>query len=105
MSDTALPWSPPPAHSLPVRGRTERLPVHRPFFVGRNCHAHAVEMGRPVDKAVERSFYFTKAPSTLVPSGATEGYPPETQSYQPEMELVLAIGAPCPAGRSSAGRP
>jgi fumarylpyruvate hydrolase len=26
------------------------------FCVGRNYHAHAVEMGRPVDKSVERAF-------------------------------------------------
>jgi fumarylpyruvate hydrolase len=51
-------------------------------------------MGRPVDKASERPFYFTKSPSTLVESGATVGYPPETGNYHHEMELVLAIGAP-----------
>jgi fumarylpyruvate hydrolase len=87
-------WAPPPVRSLPVRGKQERLPVHRLFFVGRNYHAHAVEMGRPVDKAATRPFYFIKAPSTLVESGATVAYPPETNDYQFEMELVLAIGAP-----------
>ncbi len=87
-------WTPPPVYSLPVRGRSERLPIQRLFFVGRNYHAHAVEMGRPVDKSVEVPFYFTKAPSTLVESGATVAYPPQTKDYQYEMELVLAIGAP-----------
>jgi fumarylpyruvate hydrolase len=77
-----------------VRGTSERLPIHRLFFVGRNYHAHAVEMGRPVDKSIEVPFYFTKSPSTLVQSGATVAYPPGTQSYHYEMELVLAIGAP-----------
>ena len=86
-------WTPPAVASLPVRGKTERLPVHRLFFVGRNYHAHAVEMGRPVDKASERPFYFTKAPSTLVESGATVAYPPQTGNYQFEMELVVAIGS------------
>jgi len=37
-------------------------------------------------------FYFTKAPSTLVESGATVAYPPETKNYHHEMELVVAIG-------------
>jgi len=87
-------WAPPPVASLPVRGSQQRLPVNRLFFVGRNYHAHAVEMGRPVDKSVERPFYFTKSPSTLVESGATVAYPPETKSYHHEMELVVAIGAP-----------
>ncbi len=87
-------WTPPPVASLPVRGKTERFPINRLFFVGRNYHAHAVEMvGKPVDKANERAFYFTKSPSTLVPSGATVAYPPETKNYHHEMELVIALGA------------
>ena len=93
MTTTYL-WNPPPVYSLPVRGKTERLPINRLFFVGRNYHAHAVEMSRPVDKSVDRPFYFTKAPGTLVESGATVAYPPETKSYHYEMELVLAIGKP-----------
>jgi fumarylpyruvate hydrolase len=87
-------WNPPPVQSLPVRGKTERLPINRLFFVGRNYHAHAVEMGRPVDKSVEVPFYFTKSPDTLVQSGATVAYPPGTQNYHYEMELVLVVGKP-----------
>ncbi|WP_372527832.1 fumarylacetoacetate hydrolase family protein [Piscinibacter sp.] len=94
MTPTPYLWTPPPVYSLPVRGMAERLPVNRLFFVGRNYHAHAVEMGRPVDKANERPFYFTKAASTLVESGATVAYPPETSNFHHEMELVVAIGAP-----------
>lgn len=94
MTDATYLWNPPPVHSLAVRGRSERFPIQRLFFVGRNYHAHAVEMGRPVDKSAEVPFYFTKSPSTLVASGATVAYPPGTQDYQHEMELVLAIGEP-----------
>jgi fumarylpyruvate hydrolase len=94
MSQTHYLWNPRPVYSLPVQGRDERYPIHRLFFVGRNYHAHALEMGRPVDKSVEVPFYFTKAPSTLVESGATVAYPPETKDYQYELELVVAIGAP-----------
>lgn len=93
MTSTYL-WAPAPVASLPVRGGTQRLPVNRLFFVGRNYHAHALEMGRPVDKATERPFYFTKSPQTLVQSGATVAYPAETADYQHEMELVVAIGKP-----------
>ena len=93
MSQISYLWNPPPVYSLPVRGKAERYPINRLFFVGRNYHAHAVEMGRPVDKSVEVPFYFTKSPSTLIESGATVAYPPETKDYQHEMELVLAIGA------------
>jgi fumarylpyruvate hydrolase len=91
---TTYLWTPPATPSLPVRGKAERLPVRRLFFVGRNYHAHAVEMGRPVDKSAEVPFYFTKSPDTLVESGASVAYPPGTKNYQFEMELVLAIGAP-----------
>ena len=69
MTQTTYLWNPPSVPSLAVRGRAERYPIHRLFFVGRNYHAHAVEMGRPVDKSVERPFYFAKAPSTLVSFG------------------------------------
>lgn len=91
---TTYLWNPPAVPSLPVRGRAERLPVNRLFFVGRNYHAHAVEMGKPVDKSVEAPFYFTKSPTTLVPSGATVAYPSETANYHHEMELVVVIGKP-----------
>ncbi|WP_088952904.1 fumarylacetoacetate hydrolase family protein [Variovorax sp. HW608] len=92
MNQPSYLWTPSPVYSLPVRGSEKRLPIHRLFFVGRNYHAHAVEMGRPVDKSVERPFYFTKDPSTLTPSGATVAYPPETSNYHFEMELLVAIG-------------
>ena len=85
-------WNPPAVQSLPIAGGAQRFPINRLFFVGRNYHAHAIEMARPVDKAVDRPFYFTKAPQTLVQSGATVAYPPETQNYHFEMELVVAIG-------------
>jgi fumarylpyruvate hydrolase len=85
-------FSPPPVMSVPIRGTDAAFPINRLFFVGRNYHAHAVEMGRPVDKSVERPFYFTKAPQTLTASGATVAYPPETGNYHFEMELVAAIG-------------
>jgi len=94
MSQSTYVFDLPPVYSLPVRGTRQRLAVYRLFFVGRNYHAHAVEMGRPVDKAVEAPFYFTKSPSTLVESGGTVPYPPQTTDYQHEMELVVAIGVP-----------
>lgn len=85
----------PPAAvpSLPVVGSDQRFAVNRIFCVGRNYHAHAVEMGRPVDKATMKPFYFTKTPSALVESGATVPYPAGTANYHYEMELVVAIGA------------
>ncbi len=94
MTQVSYLWNPAPVQSLPVRGSEQRLPINRLFFVGRNYHAHAAEMGKPVDKSVERPFYFTKAPQALTLSGATVAYPPETKNYHFEMELVVAIGKP-----------
>jgi len=94
MNPPAYLWTPPAVPSVVVRGSAERAPVNRLFFVGRNYHAHAVEMGRPVDKAKEVPFYFTKSPSTLVESGATVAYPLRTADYHYEMELVVVIGKP-----------
>jgi fumarylpyruvate hydrolase len=94
MTQAQYLFAPPPVFSLPVRGLSQRFPIQRLFFVGRNYHAHAVEMGRPVDKAASKLFYFTKAPQTLVESGATVPYPPGTSNFHHEMELVVAIGAP-----------
>lgn len=68
-------WNPSPVYSLPVVGSDRRYPVSRIFCVGRNYHAHAVEMGVPVDKATAQPFYFTKSATTLVESGATVPYP------------------------------
>ena len=91
---TSYAFNPPAVQSLPIRGKTERFPINRLFFVGRNYHAHAVEMGNPIDKSAEQAFYFTKSPHALVESGATVPYPPRTGNYHYEMELVLAIGKP-----------
>ncbi|MBI3445092.1 MAG: fumarylacetoacetate hydrolase family protein [Magnetospirillum sp.] len=93
MSKQAYLWAPAPVHSLPVQGSESRFPVRRIFCVGRNYHAHALEMNSPVDKANARPFYFLKDASTLVESGATLPYPAGTTNYHYEMELVVAIGA------------
>ena len=85
-------FAPPAVQALTIRGKSELFPINRLFFVGRNYHAHAQEMGKPVDKSQERPFYFTKAPQTLVHSGATIAYPSETNNFHFEMEMVVAIG-------------
>lgn len=85
-------FPPEPQPSVPVRGSRQRYAVSRIFCVGRNYAAHAREMGGDPDR--EPPFYFTKPANALVPSGSTIPYPPGTQNYHYEMELVVAIGAP-----------
>jgi len=82
----------PSVSTLPVRGRMEMFPLGRIFCVGRNYEAHAKEMGVAVDR--EAPFYFTKSAEHYVPSGSLVPYPPETNNYHYELELVTAIGAP-----------
>lgn len=80
----------PAAPTIPVKGETAQYSVGRIFCVGRNYAAHAAEMGVEVDR--EAPFYFTKAPSAAIMSGATIAYPPGTDNFHYEMELAIAIG-------------
>lgn len=84
-------FAPPATVAVPVRG-SKLFPLRRIFCVGRNYEAHAREMGAEADR--EAPFYFNKSAYHYVASGATIPYPPGTENYQHEMELVVAIGKP-----------
>lgn len=94
MRSSDFVWSPPLQAALPIHGSSARAPVRRIFCVARNYHAHAVEMGSPVDKNTMHPVYFLKDSSALVASGATIPYPPATDNFHYEMELVVLIGKP-----------
>ena len=81
-----------PARSVAVRGESGEYPVNRIFCVGRNYVAHAVEMGAQPER--DAPFYFTKSSLAFEPGGVTVPYPPGTDNYQYEVELVVFIGAP-----------
>ena len=85
-------FDPPPPPAVPIAGRETAFPVARIFCVGRNYEDHAKEMGHVVDR--EKPFYFSKSATALRLSGAVLPYPPGTDNYHFEMELVVAIGAP-----------
>lgn len=80
--------APPPI--LAATSNRKLFPVRRIFCVGRNYAAHAREMGRDPER--EPPFFFTKWNETVVPSGVTIPYPPETANFHYEAELVVAIG-------------
>jgi fumarylpyruvate hydrolase len=88
MTDYVLP--PPAVPSVAVSGTAARFPVRRIICVGRNYAAHAREMGRDPDR--EPPFFFLKPADTVVDDGATVPYPPETENFHYEIELVVAIG-------------
>lgn len=83
----------PERPAVPVAGSTAFFPVRRVYCVGRNYAAHAREMGG--DPTREPPFFFTKPADALqpVPAGilAEHPYPPMTQSYHHEVEMVVAL--------------
>lgn len=80
---------PPPVPSVAVHGTANRFPVRRIFCVGRNYEAHAREMGK--DPSREPPFFFLKPADAAIDDGAAVPYPPETENFQHEIELVIAI--------------
>lgn len=83
-------FDPMPTPSLPIVGETARFPVRRIFCVGRNYAAHAREMGKEPDR--DPPFFFTKPADAIVQDGETVSYPPQTENFHYEAELVVAIG-------------
>jgi fumarylpyruvate hydrolase len=81
----------PPLHTLSVAGHDERFPVNRVFCVGRNYAAHAREMGKVPDR--DPPFFFMKPANAVVDATKPTSvpYPPKTQNYHHEIELVVAI--------------
>ena len=86
----AFVFDPPAQASVAVEGSDKRLPVRRIFCVGRNYAAHAREMGKDPDR--DPPFFFTKPADAVVDSGETVAYPPETENFHYEAELVAVIG-------------
>ena len=83
-------FTPPQPSDVAVHGSDDRLPVRRIFCVGRNYAAHAVEMGKDPDR--DPPFFFTKPADAVVDTGETIAYPPQTENFHYEAELVVVIG-------------
>ncbi len=74
---------------LPVAGGG-LYPVRRIYCVGRNYVSHIREMKEADERAPP--FFFQKPRDAVVNDGATVPYPPDTDDFQYEIELVAAIG-------------
>lgn len=85
-------FEPHPIPTVAVADSADRLPVRRIFCVGRNYAAHAREMGKDPDR--DPPFFFTKPADAVVEDGEIVAYPPETENFHYEAELVVAIGNP-----------
>jgi len=79
-------FEPPPTPGLPVVGSAHRFPV-------RTIYAFTGTYGpnRPEPSV------FTKSTQSLAANGATVPMPPQTALFEPEIELVIAIGTPARA--------
>lgn len=74
---------------LPVVGGG-LYPVRRIYCVGRNYVSHIREMKEADER--DPPFFFQKPRDAIVNDGATVPYPPDTDDFQYEIELVAAIG-------------
>lgn len=84
-------FSPPPAVTVEVAGDDGLVfPVRRIFCLGRNYQAHINELGG--NPAISAPFFFSKPRDALAPNHGALPYPGETQDFQHEVELVVAIG-------------
>ncbi|SFL69198.1 fumarylacetoacetate hydrolase family protein [Methylobacterium pseudosasicola] len=82
----------PPRIALPIAGSSDLFPVRRVYCVGRNYAAHAREMGADPDR--EPPFFFMKPADALQCVGSEptpHTYPPKTENYHFEVELVAAL--------------
>jgi fumarylpyruvate hydrolase len=80
----------PAQAAVPVEGEAALFPVRRIYCVGRNYAAHRREMGGD-DR--DPPFFFAKPADAVVPPGGEVPYPPATQNFHHEIELVVALGA------------
>ena len=83
-------FAPPATTSLSVRDSVRRFAVRRIFCIGRNYAAHVRELGG--DPKEQPPVFFNKAAAHALHSGATLPYPPQTQDFHYEVELVAAVG-------------
>ena len=76
--------------TLAIAGRAERFPVRRIYCVVRNYLEHVREMKEGDER--DPPFFFQKPSDAVVPDGAAVPYPPDTDDFQFEVELVAVLG-------------
>jgi fumarylpyruvate hydrolase len=79
-----------PTTVLAIAGGASAFPVRRVYCVGRNYVDHIREMKEGDER--DPPFFFQKPSDAVVANGAELAYPPCTEDFQHEIELVVAIG-------------
>ncbi|MGR3632044.1 MAG: fumarylacetoacetate hydrolase family protein [Limimaricola soesokkakensis] len=81
---------PAPAQvSLPVTGTDAQFPVRRIYCIGKNYVAHVREMGG--DETRDFPIIFQKPVDSVIHAGGTVPYPPMTDDFHHEIELMVAM--------------
>ncbi len=80
----------PSQPALAVAGESATFPVRRIWCVGRNYLEHVREMG---NDERQPPFFFAKHADMIAADGAAIPYPPLTQDFHHEVELVVALKA------------
>lgn len=76
---------------MAVEGETRRFPIGRVFCIGRNYPwPNSAPVGHAADR--EPPVYFMKPADAVVPAEGFVAYPPLTQDFCHEIELVVAMG-------------
>ena len=88
ISTMELAFSAAPPHTLAVAGSAVRFPVNRVFCIGRNYRWRSDE-ARPAQMPA----WFMKPAHAVVPAQGAMPYPPGTQEFCHEIELVVALGS------------
>ncbi|MFJ3483567.1 fumarylacetoacetate hydrolase family protein [Pseudomonas sp. NPDC090202] len=73
--------------SLPVSGSDARFPVSRVFCLGRNYH-----WGDSANATREVPAFFMKPATSVIDATGELDFPPQTEQFCHEIELVVAIG-------------
>lgn len=76
--------------TLPIVGTGAPFGVRRVYCVGRNYLDHIREMKEADDR--DPPFFFQKPADSIVLDGSMLPYPPFTEDFQHEVELVVAVG-------------
>lgn len=80
----------PEVAAIPIAGSGDWFPVRRIYCVGRNYLEHIREMKESDER--DPPFFFQKPRDAVVLTGQSVPYPSQTDDFQFEVELVVAIG-------------
>lgn len=86
----AMIFTPKPTPTVEIAGSDDVFPVNRIYCVGMNYHDHVLEFGSDPDEV--DPVFFMKPADAIVGNNIDVPYPPKTNDFHYEIELVIAMG-------------